>query len=30
MVAPIMSCSKGGEATLSMLAIHYEGEEAPG
>ncbi len=30
MVAPKMICSKGGAATISMLAIHYEGEDAPG
>lgn len=30
MVAPKLVCSKGGAATISMLAIHYEGEEAPG
>lgn len=30
MVAPKMVCSKGGRASISMLAIHYEGEDAPG
>lgn len=30
MVAPILKCSKGGEATISMLAIHYDSEEDPG
>lgn len=30
MVAPILTCSKGGAASISMLAIHYEGEEDPG
>lgn len=30
MVAPKLRCTKGGAATISMLAIHYEGEDAPG
>ncbi|MGZ5940168.1 MAG: hypothetical protein ACXWLD_09125, partial [Rhizomicrobium sp.] len=30
MVAPKLTCSKGGRATISMLAIHYESEDAPG
>lgn len=30
MVAPKLTCTKGGRATVSMLAIHYEGEDAPG
>lgn len=28
MIAPKLTCSKGGAATLSMLAIHYETEKA--
>lgn len=30
MVAPKLVCRKAGAATISMLAIHYEGEDAPG
>lgn len=30
MIAPKLSCSKGGAATISMMAIHYESEDAPG
>ncbi|MBO4228013.1 hypothetical protein [Bradyrhizobium neotropicale] len=30
MVAPKLVCSKGGKATISMMAIHYESEDAPG
>jgi hypothetical protein len=30
MVALNLICSKGGEATISMMAIHYESENAPG
>lgn len=30
MVAPKLTCTKGGRATISMLAIHFEGEDAPG
>lgn len=30
MVAPILKCSKGGAATISMLAIHYDSEDDPG
>lgn len=30
MVAPKLRCTKGGAASISMLAIHYEGEDAPG
>lgn len=26
MVAPKLTCSKGGEATISMFALHYEGD----
>jgi hypothetical protein len=28
MVAPILTCSKAGAATVSMLAIHYDGDDA--
>ncbi len=30
MVAPTLTCTKGGAASISMMAIHYEGEDAPG
>lgn len=30
MVAPILICSKGGPASISMMAIHYESEDDPG
>lgn len=30
MVALNLTCSKGGAATISMVAIHYESEDAPG
>jgi hypothetical protein len=30
MLALKLTCSKGGPATISMVAIHYESEDAPG
>lgn len=30
MVAPTLTCTKGGAASISMLAIHFESEDAPG
>lgn len=30
MVALNLTCSKGGAATISMVAVHYEAEDAPG
>jgi hypothetical protein len=30
MVALNLTCSKGGAATISMVAVHYESEDAPG
>lgn len=30
MIAPTLTCTKGGRATISMMAIHYEGEPDPG